>query len=310
MTNSFSLPNKNTSETTGLVFNIQRFSVHDGPGIRTTVFIKGCPLHCRWCSNPESIKPSPEILTINQRCILCGRCARVCPKGAISLDSERKIDRSKCDLCLRCAEACPTGAIRVIGQYATTDEVMSEIAKDELFYQNSGGGVTISGGEPLLQWKFVSNLLSRCREEGIHTALDTSGYASRAILDKVLKYVDLALYDIKHMDPQSHKSGTGRSNHQILANLRFTASRVRTWIRIPVIPGYNDSEQNITAIGKLAAENGVEKVSLLPYHELGRVKYEQLGERYTLDVKPPNEKHLLRLQKLLQKESVKVTIGH
>jgi len=304
------LGSNRTSEGTGLIFNIQRFSVHDGSGIRTTVFMKGCRLNCRWCSNPESIRPYPEIMTSDSRCILCGRCAQVCPKRAITLDSKRKIDRLKCDLCLKCVEVCPTGAIRVTGQYATVDEVMSEIMKDELFYQNSGGGVTISGGEPLLQWEFVRSLLSECKQEGIHTALDTSGYASWAVLSKVLACVDLALYDIKHTDPQYHKSGTGGGNRQILTNFRLTASKVRTWLRVPIIPGYNDSKDNITIIAKLAKETKVEKVSLLPYHQLGKAKYEQLSRRYTIRVMPPSEEHLLKLQKLIENQGVKTTIRY
>ncbi len=303
--------NQYNTDHHGLVFNIQRFSVHDGPGIRTTVFMKGCPLHCRWCSNPESINPYSEVMVSDSRCILCGRCAEVCPQKAIKLNKIRKIDRLRCDLCLKCADVCPTGAIKTIGQFMTIHEVLSEIMRDELFYQNSGGGVTISGGEPLMQWRFVRNLLKGCQLEGIHTALDTSGYASKAILEEVLEYVDLCLYDIKHTDTESHRRGTGRRSRRIIENFYLTAKSVRTWLRVPVIPGYNDSEENIVSLIRLAKEGDVEKISLLPYHEYGKTKYKQLGRIYRLGhLRPPSNNYLERLQKRFQDDQVNMTIGY
>ena len=292
----------------GLIFDIQRYSLHDGPGIRTTVFMKGCPLNCRWCSNPESIKPYLQIMTNDSKCVRCGKCAEVCLPGAITVDGKRKINRSKCNLCLKCTEYCPTGAIRVVGQYVTVDEVISEVKKDRLFYQNSGGGVTISGGEPLFQWKFVSSLLKECKREGLPTTLDTSGYAEWEVLDNILRYVDLVLFDIKHMNSLSHKWGTGRENPLILKNARSTAQRVRTWLRFPLIPGYNDSEANIRDLAHFAKEIGIEKISILPYHEWGKSKYKQLGRRYIQKVKPLDEDYLLTLQKKLS-DPVRVTIG-
>ena len=303
--------NQHGTDHSGLIFNIQRFSVHDGPGIRTTVFMKGCPLQCRWCSNPESLNPHVEIMVTDARCILCRRCAEVCPKRAIELNKVIKIDRLRCDLCLRCSDVCPTGAIKTVGQWMTIQKVLSEIMKDELFYQNSGGGVTISGGEPLTQWEFVRNLLKECQLQGIHTALDTSGYAPWAKFEEVLKYVDLCLYDVKHADSESHRRGTGKSNRRIIGNFYLAASTVRTWLRVPVIPGYNDSEENITNLIHLAKEGNVEKVSLLPYHEYGKAKYEQLG-RYNrmAQVKPSSDDYLERLYNLFQNAHVNVTIGH
>lgn len=293
----------------GLIFNIQRYSLHDGPGIRTTVFMKGCPLNCRWCSNPESIKPYPQIMTNDLKCVRCAKCVKVCLQGAITIDGKRKINRFRCDLCLKCIEVCPTGALRVAGQYVTVEEVFSEVMKDELFYQNSGGGVTISGGEPLSQLEFVYSLLRECKRKGLHTTLDTSGYANWAVLDKVLRYVDLVLYDIKHMDSQSHKRGTGRNNTLILENVHLTTSRVKTWLRLPLIPGYNDSEANIKDIINFAKEIGAEKVSILPYHEWGKLKYKQLGRRYILKVKPPSEEYLQALKKIIENDGVRVTVG-
>jgi pyruvate formate lyase activating enzyme len=273
--------------------------------------MKGCPLHCRWCSNPESINPCQEIMTNDLRCILCGRCAKVCPQRAIKLDKIRKIDRLRCDLCLKCADVCPTGSIRAVGQFMTIEEVLSEIKKDDLFYQNSNGGVTISGGEPLWQWKFVRNLLKECQQEGFHTALDTSGYARWDILEKVLEYTDLCLYDVKHTKPEIHMRGTGKSNRRIMENLCLTASRVRTWLRVPLIPGYSDSEENIQNLISLAKKGTVERVSILPYHAYGKSKYKYLGRCYRLSrLKPPSKDYLQRLYKLFQGGKAKVTIGY
>jgi pyruvate formate lyase activating enzyme len=305
------LPNQYNTDHSGLIFNIQRFSVHDGPGIRTTVFMKGCPLHCRWCSNPESLSPYSEIMAYDLKCILCGKCAEICPKKAITVEKMRTIDRSKCDFCLKCADVCPTGAIKVAGQSMSIQKVMSEIMKDELFYQNSGGGVTISGGEPLMQWEFVRNLLKECQQEGIHTALDTSGYAPWDILQKVLGYVDLCLYDLKHTETESHKRGTGKSNRRIIENFYLAASTVRTWLRVPLIPGYNDSEENIMNVINMAKKSNVEKVSILPYHEYGMAKYEHLGRYYRMgQVTPPSDDYLQWLYNLFRDAHVNVTIGY
>jgi pyruvate formate lyase activating enzyme len=295
----------------GLIFNIQRFSIHDGPGIRTTVFFKGCPLRCRWCSNPESWNDFPEILTLDVKCTRCGRCRDVCPVGAIVVDQrERRIDRAVCNLCLECAEVCPTGAITVSGKWMTVAEVMQEVASDGLFYQNSGGGVTLSGGEPLMQWEFAVDLLKACQEQGFHTALDTSGYAEWEVLEKVLEYTDLVLYDIKHMDPAKHREGTGKTNELILENARKTAAMRRTWLRVPLIPGYNDSAENLTAIARFGREIGAEKVSLLPYHIWGQGKYERLGRKYPMEGVPlPADEQIERCRQLVEESGAKATVG-
>ena len=296
----------------GLIFNIQRFSIHDGPGIRTTVFIKGCPLRCLWCSNPESWNPYPEIMASDLRCIKCGRCAQVCPVGAITIDElGRKIDRAKCNLCLRCIEACLTEAIILSGRYVTVEEAVAEVQRDELFYLNSGGGVTVSGGEPLNQWEFVHQLLKECNQRGLHTALDTCGYARWDVFERVLEYTDLVLFDIKHMDPYQHRKGTKKDNRLILDNARRVAAKARIWLRIPLIPGYNDSRENIEKTAGFGREIGAEKVSILPYHELGMSKHERLGRRSPQKhIQPPSDEELKAIEEIFKDAGVKVSIGN
>ena len=271
----------------GLVFDIQKFSLHDGPGIRTTVFMKGCPLACRWCSNPESQSPKQEIMTYDIRCIACGKCAEACGTGAITFDGvKREIDWEKCIECLECAKACPARGIECVGRYMTVDQVVAKVEQDRIFYDNSGGGMTVSGGEPLVQWEFVSSVLQRCREKGIHTALDTCGMAPWKNVERVIEHADLVLFDIKHMDSAVHKKGTGVGNETILENARKVAQRVTTWIRIPLIPGFNDSESNLTRVARFASEIGAKKISLLPYHNLGSSKYPKLGRTYPMEDAP------------------------
>jgi pyruvate formate lyase activating enzyme len=299
-------------EERGLVFLIQRYSVQDGPGLRTTIFMKGCPLRCQWCQNPESLAPYPELISHDTKCMLLGKCVEACPMAAITIDKRegRKIDRARCNLCFQCVDACPTKALSRVGEYMTIEQVMAEIERDEVFYHRSGGGVTISGGEPLLQWKFVYRLLKACKQRHLHTALDTCGYARWSILSKVLEYVDLVLYDIKHIAPKSHKEVTGKSNRLILNNIRMISPHVKVWLRVPVIPGINDSEENLTKLSELGREIGVEKVSLLPYHKLAEEKYRQLGKRYTMaHLEPPGQERLQQIQRVIESFGLKVTIG-
>jgi len=299
------------SNQNGLIFNIQRFSIQDGPGIRTTVFFKGCPLRCRWCSNPESQSPKPQIITRNIRCVFCGKCVEACPQKAITITrSGRKIKWNVCNQCLKCAEACPNGAIDVVGTYMTIEEVMKEIESDKLFYQKSGGGVTMSGGESLLQWEFVCHLLMLCKEKGIHTAVETCGYAPWEKLEKVLQYTDLVLFDLKHIDPELHRRGTGKSNKLILDNARGTASRVRTWVRIPLISGYNDSKEVLTKMAEFAVQIGAEKVSLLPYHEWGKEKYASTGRRYSMSIQRATSEEIQEHKKVVEAVGIKVTTGN
>lgn len=294
-----------------IVFNIQRFSLHDGPGIRTTVFMKGCPLECKWCCNPESIKITKDIMVHDVKCIHCGKCEEICPEHAIiSSDGNKRIDLHKCTHCMECIKVCPTRTLECVGSYMSVSEVLEEVKRDVLFYQNSGGGVTISGGEPLLQWEFTRDLLRSCKENGLHTALDTSGYAPWEVLVEVLKYVDLALYDIKHMGNEMHIKGTGVSNNLILGNLERAASIVRTWLRFPILPGYNDSSENVGKVASLASRLGVEKVSLLVYHEWGRSKYEKLAIDYLfLPVGEIGNERLEEIKKIFDEKGVKITLN-
>ncbi len=308
-------PNKEeTIGGKGLVFSIQRYSIHDGPGIRTTVFMKGCPLRCKWCSNPESLNSFPELMVSEARCNRCGRCLEVCTPGAIKLDKASVlVDRSRCDLCLKCAQICLHGAIEIAGQYMSVEQVVDECSKDELFYRNSGGGVTLSGGEPLHQPEFALNLLKACKEKGLSTAVDTSGYASWEVIDKVLYYTDLVLYDIKHLDSEIHHSGTGVRNDLILDNLKQIADskRAKVWIRVPVIPNFNDSEHYIERLTLFLTKVPVEKISLLGYHEWGKSKYGSLGRDYPLDNSiPPTQQRLERLKDIMQSKGLEVTIGY
>lgn len=297
----------------GWVFDIQRFSIHDGPGIRTTVFMKGCPLRCLWCSNPESRDPHPILITRDIKCTSCGECAAVCPNGAITIYStgKRVIDWGICTQCLVCVDACRFQALSICGKYLSIGEILEEVLKDRPFYKNSGGGVTVSGGEPLSQWEFVCELCKAFKENQLHVALETSGFAPWKYFEKVLEYVDLVLYDVKHLDPVKHLEGTGVDNGLILENLRRAAKKAKIWVRMPLIAGYNDSPDHITNLVSLAKEIGAEKISLLPYHEGGKSKCEQIGKIYPIpEAKAPSEESIKEIQGLITKLGIEATIGY
>jgi len=292
---------------TGIVFDIQRYSIHDGPGIRTLVFMKGCPLDCQWCCNPEGQKYHPEIRFIASKCVgeeKCkAPCATACPNNAISLlRSKPKTDRELCQSCGRCAEACLYEARHLSGRKVTVEELLKEVKKDEPFYLNSGGGVTLGGGEPLVQFEFAREFLKRCKEHHLHTAIETCGYAPWAHLGKTLEYVDVIYYDIKHMDPAKHKELTGVSNDLILENARqlLATRKDQVIIRVPIIPGVNDSEENIKATAMFVAEGGGRMMELLPYHRFGVAKYDQLDRKYELREKQPTEKEMNRLKTIVE----------
>jgi len=297
----------------GLVFTIQRFSIQDGPGIRTTVFLKGCPLRCEWCSNPESQHPYPEIMARSVKCQGCGTCVTACPQHAITLpDKIAVIDRSACRRSFHCVSACLNDALEVTGKVMSLETVLAEVCRDEPFYRNSGGGVTLSGGEPLSQPAFSAAFFKHCRERSLSTVLDTCGYAPWETLEAVLAHTDLVLYDLKHLDSERHRQGTGVRNDLILENLQRLAESglSRIWVRIPLIGGYNDSEDDLRNVARLVRQLPVEKVSLLAYHQWGRPKYGFLGREYACRGDIVDEKRLAHLQQLMIAEGIPVTVGH
>jgi len=297
----------------GIVFDIQRYSIHDGPGIRTTVFLKGCPLHCHWCHNPESQAAEPELMLLAGRCIGCGACTVACESGAAyAVGDAHFTDRARCTCCGACVEVCPTQAREMVGQDMSVRDVTAQIERDILFYDQSRGGVTFSGGEPLAQPEFLLGLLIACREREIHTALDTCGHAPWEILDSVRKHVDLFLYDLKTMDDQVHRRLTGVSNAEILRNLRdLSRAGHKIVLRVPVIPTISDDERHVRRIGAFAASlPHLERIDLLPYHHTGIDKYERVNRQYTLpDLRPPEEAHLSQLQEVLRSFGLRVHIG-
>ncbi len=264
---------------TGLIFNIQKYSLHDGPGIRTTVFLKGCPLRCGWCHNPESRSAEPEISWSEARCIRCGECWEVCPQAAAQRPATAAIDRQQCTRCGQCVAVCVTGARELVGRQRTVSDVLAEILQDRIFYDESSGGVTLSGGEPLLQAEFAAELLAACRGEGLHTAVDTCGYGRREDVQALAAVTDLFLYDVKILDDNRHRQYTGVSNIVILENLRALCEQgANVWIRVPIIPGFNDDPRDVEATAAWVASLGtVQRMHLIPYHALGTNKAERVG---------------------------------
>ncbi|RLB35106.1 MAG: glycyl-radical enzyme activating protein [Deltaproteobacteria bacterium] len=294
----------------GLVANIQKFSIHDGPGIRTTVFVKGCPLRCKWCDNPETWEPYPQIMFVPLKCHGCGKCAEVCPEGAISLDKEGRIDRERCTLCMQCVDACKYGALRKVGMEMTPEEVVNVVEEDRIFYTTSDGGMTISGGEPLAQPDFVSEIFRLCKMKGIHTALDTSGYAKPEAVEKVLRYVDLVLLDIKHMDPEEHKRWTGVSNELILKNAELMAQRREVRISLPLVKGVNTSERNLRETAEFAKALGIKAIDIEPLHKLAEQKYKFLGlESPFADLEKISDEEVEEIRELFHSYGLETTKG-
>lgn len=302
------------SGKTGLVFDIERYAIHDGPGIRTAVFTKGCPLKCAWCANPEGISPHPELIFLKERCIGCNDCIEACPQKAISRDEKGHLitDRERCLACGSCSLSCSAKARLIAGKRYSVAEVLSVVERDALFYKKSGGGITISGGCPTSQPEFTLRLLEESKARGLHTTIETCGFSNWRNLQKILQHVDHVYYDIKCMDSEKHKEWAGAPNELVLSNARKTsdfcfASGKTMIVRIPVIPGYTDSETNLREIVWFVGEElkGVELVELMPYHRLGSSKYDWLDKEYSLkDVLPLDSLQMQRL-KCIAEEAAK-----
>jgi len=298
-----------------LVTSIQGYSIHDGPGIRTVVFLKGCGLECHWCSNPECISPHPEIGVFKSLCTRCGKCSKVCSEEALVYEEGQppRIDRKRCSGCGKCVSVCYYKALVLYGRMMSVEEVFDAVKKDALFYEASGGGVTISGGEVLLQPQFVCGLLEKCRLTGIHTCIETSGYGAEKSLRQILPYTDLVLYDLKHLDSSKHNLYTGKPNNLILSNAgAVAASGVEFLFRMPVIPGINDDLQNIQETAAFLHRLGRNalRIELMPYHRLGKGKYDSLDRPYrTAEIPIPDPDQIERVRKAFEELEIRCTIS-
>lgn len=299
---------------TGVVFSIERYALEDGPGIRTLVFLKGCPLNCQWCANPESQIYTPQILHFRNKCVICGRCIELCPQNAIQIDDEFGLvtNYDRCTVCGICVEACYYGAREISGEDMEVCEVMDIVERDKMYYDMTGGGITISGGEPLLQTGFVRELARVCRERGIHSAIETTLYCEKETVKRALEYIDLVFVDIKHIDSQIHEQFTGVRNERILENILMIDSLGKQFIiRVPFIPGFNDDDNTQRLIYKWAAKlENLKWIEILPYHRLGIGKYQGLARRYPMgDISPVTKHSLSYLKDLGAEFGVEVRIG-
>ena len=298
-------------EAKGIVFNTQRFSVRDGRGIRTIVFLKGCPLHCRWCSNPESQSLKPVLLYDPETCIHCGRCVATCKQGALSPKNPTFVDRSKCITCGECVAVCPVSALTIKGKEMSVAEVIQDLKKDESAYRRSGGGITVSGGEGLVQHEFLVELFKAVHAQGWTTCMETTGYAPPQVIEEVFPHVEQTLLDIKCIDSDKHKEHTGVPNELILRNAKRIAELSDVTIRVPVIPGFNYSEEDIRQIVEFVKTlPNVKAIHLLPYHSLGFNKYKLLGREYQIERKENlHKEEVLDLEKIVLDAGFESKIG-
>lgn len=294
-----------------IVCNIEKYAIHDGPGIRTVVFLKGCPLRCSWCSNPETQQKENELFYNKSTCQQCGTCVNACPKGALSLtENGIIIDRDKCDLCGICVSVCPTKSLSFVGKKMDVEQVYKEVMKDRLFYEQSGGGVTASGGEVLMNTSFVTELFKRLKDEYIHTTVETTGFGDTKQLLALSEYTDLFLFDVKHTDREDHKKWTGVDNNIILKNLEVLAkANKKIIIRVPLIPEINDSVQNIQETINIAKRNGIKEIHLLPYHTLGVEKYNRLQRKYTVPLEKRDHSFVEELKRMIEDQNLTCVVG-
>lgn len=295
-----------------VVCEIEKYATHDGPGIRTVVFLKGCPLRCLWCSNPETQRKENELFYNINQCILCGCCVNVCKYNALKMREDGLvINRENCVSCGACVDKCPTSSIRLVGSVMTLEEVFNEVEKDTIFYTQSGGGITVSGGEVLMNSEFVTELLKKCKENYINTAVETSGFGDFKKLKDISQHTDLFMFDIKHSDAETHKKLTGVANTIILQNLQELSSLGKNIIvRVPLMPGLNDTKENIINTAKIAKNYGINELHLLPYHSLGVEKYRRLQKEYLLkDLRKNEQANIEELKGLVESLGVKCVIG-